>query len=56
MKEKFTFFFLLFSFSLMAQTQVGGDIDGEAAGDQSGRSVAINAAGDRIAIGANLNN
>ena len=32
--------------------QLGGDIDGEAAYDSSGRSVSMNAVGDRIAIGA----
>jgi hypothetical protein len=35
--------------------QQGLDIDGEAAGDQSGRSVSINAAGDIVAIGAVFN-
>ena len=35
-----------------AWTQLGADIDGEAAGDYSGTSVSINAAGDRLAIGA----
>jgi len=33
--------------------KLGQDIDGEAAGDQSGISVSINATGDRVAIGAN---
>ena len=37
-------------------TQVGNDIDGEAAGDQSGSSVAMSANGTRIAIGATYNN
>ena len=36
-------------------TQLGSDIDGEAAGDESGYSVSMNAAGDRVAIGA-INN
>ena len=36
-------------------TQLGGDIDGEVAGDQSGKSVSLNDAGDRVAIGAYLN-
>jgi hypothetical protein len=35
--------------------QVGQDIDGEAAGDYSGQSVAISSDGSRIAIGAPLN-
>ena len=34
---------------------MGRDIDGEAAGDISGRSVSMNSAGDRVAIGANGN-
>jgi len=33
-------------------TQVGADIDGEAAGDQSGDSVALSSDGSRVAIGA----
>jgi hypothetical protein len=36
-------------------TQLGVDINGEAAGDESGKSVSMNAAGDRVAIGANGN-
>jgi LPXTG-motif cell wall-anchored protein len=36
-------------------TQTGLDIDGEAAGDQSGISVALSGDGSRIAIGANSN-
>ena len=32
--------------------QQGQDIDGEAASDNSGYSVSMNAAGDRVAIGA----
>jgi len=35
--------------------QLGTDMDGEARGDHSGNSVAINAAGDIVAIGAYLN-
>jgi len=35
--------------------QIGNDIDGEAPNDQSGRSVAISANGNRVAIGASLN-
>ncbi len=34
--------------------QLGSDIDGEAAGDRSGRSVSMNAVGSRVAIGANF--
>ena len=36
-------------------TQVGADIDGEAAGDQFGFSVAVDAVGDTVIIGAILN-
>jgi hypothetical protein len=36
-------------------SQIGSDIDGKAAGDQSGRSVSMNAAGDIVAIGASGN-
>ena len=36
-------------------TQLGSDINGEASNDQSGRSVSLNAAGDRVAIGAPYN-
>jgi hypothetical protein len=35
--------------------QLGQDIDGEAEGDRSGYSVSMNAAGDRVAIGAYFN-
>ena len=38
-----------------AWIQLGADIDGEAAGDLSGCSVSMNAAGDRVAIGAQYN-
>ena len=36
-------------------TQVGSDIDGEAAGDRNGSSVAISSDGSRVAIGAHDN-
>lgn len=36
-------------------TQLGQDIDGEAAGDQMGRSVSLNGMGDRLATGAQSN-
>jgi hypothetical protein len=36
-------------------TQVGADIDGEAGGDQSGRSVSLSSDGSTVAIGAYLN-
>ena len=35
--------------------QLGADIDGEAAGDQSGYSVSLSADGSRVAIGARFN-
>jgi hypothetical protein len=38
-----------------AWVQVGADIDGEAAGDLSGRSVSLSGDGSRVAIGALLN-
>jgi len=46
------FLFISFAFT---QTQLGSDIDGEAAGDWSGNSVSMNSAGDRVAIGAMYN-
>jgi len=46
--------FLFISFTF-AQTQLGSDIDGEAADDRSGWSVSMNSAGDRVAIGAPWN-
>jgi len=36
--------------------QLGQDLDGEAPFDMSGRSVSLNATGDRVAIGAQYNN
>jgi hypothetical protein len=45
----------IYSWNGTAWTQLGADIDGEVAGDQSGQSVSMNAAGDRVAIGASLN-
>ena len=36
-------------------TQLGADIDGEAAGDGSGRSVSLSSDGSRVAIGAIMN-
>ncbi|PWL30298.1 choice-of-anchor D domain-containing protein [uncultured Roseivirga sp.] len=52
----FNFLFLVLLFPILAQTQLGNDIDGEAIGDQSGRSVAFSADGNRVAIGAPYNN
>ena len=45
----------LFASLTMSQEQLGSDIDGEAANDNSGRSVSLDSDGDRVAIGADLN-
>jgi len=45
----------VFQWNGVSWTQLGSDIDGEVAGDYSGWSVSLNAAGDRVAIGATLN-
>ena len=42
----------VYEYSDSSWTQIGSDIDGEAAGDRSGNSVSMNSAGDRVAIGA----
>ena len=55
MKHFITSILLLNCYLLHAQTQLGSDIDGEAADDGSGNSVSMNSAGDRVAIGANGN-
>ena len=41
--------------SVLAQTQIGADIDGKAAYDESGRPVSLSADGNRLAIGASGN-
>jgi len=46
---------ILFSFSTFAQIQIGKDIDGEAAGDFSGKSVSLSSDGSTVAIGALVN-
>ena len=46
---------LILTSRVFAQTQLGSDIDGEAAGDRSGVSVSMNSDGDRVAIGAYVN-
>jgi len=48
-------FFLILSIPASAQMQLGADIDGEAAGDQSGTSVSLSSDGTRVAIGAPYN-
>ncbi len=50
------FCLFLFSISLNAQVQLGNDLDGEFAGDQSGLAVALSADGNRVAIGSPQNN
>ena len=48
-------FFMITNFGYSQWTQVGQDIDGEAAIDRSGRSVSISADGTIVAIGASSN-
>ena len=45
----------IYEYSSGSWSQLGSDIDGEAAGDFFGMSVSMNAAGDRVAIGAHQN-
>jgi hypothetical protein len=45
----------VFDWSGSAWTQVGGDIDGEAAGDRSGIDVALSSDGTRLVVGASGN-
>jgi|SaaInlStandDraft_5_1057022.scaffolds.fasta_scaffold01342_2 hypothetical protein len=45
----------IFQFLSSGWTQLGGDIDGEAAGDESGTSVSLSTDGRTVAIGAYLN-
>ena len=45
----------VYEYSGSAWTQLGSDIDGEEAADQSGRSVSLSDDGSRVAIGANFN-
>lgn len=47
----FSISFILFSFTSISQTQIGADIDGEAAGDRSGHSVSMPDA-YTVAVGA----
>jgi flagellar hook capping protein FlgD len=56
MKNLFAVALLLICFTALGQwTQVGQDIDGEAARDQSGSSVSLSSDGSVVAIGANWN-
>ena len=45
----------VYALSSGSWTQLGSDINGEGTNDQSGSSVSMNAAGDRVAIGAHYN-
>ena len=45
----------VYEYSGGSWSQLGSDIDGEAANDESGISVSIDSDGDRVAIGAYLN-
>ncbi len=55
MKHFLTLLLILFFLPIHSQTQIGSDIDGEAAGDNSGWSVSISSGGKRVAIGAPYN-
>ena len=53
MKINLLFLIIIFSsINIFGQSQIGNDIDGEAAGDGSGTSVSISSDGTRVAIGA----
>jgi len=56
MRSKLAFLYFLFFGQLCAQTQLGSDIDGEAASNFFGQSVSISSNGNRMAIGAINNN
>ncbi|GIR23668.1 hypothetical protein CM15mP37_11730 [bacterium] len=45
----------IYEYASGSWSQLGADIDGEAASDRSGVSVSMNSAGDRVAIGAHQN-
>ena len=45
----------IYEYSSSSWSQLGNDIDGEADDDYSGIAVSMNSAGDRVAIGAYLN-
>ena len=54
LKDFFQIILLLSSFSLSAQTQIGADIDAEAADDRSG-IISLSSDGTRVAVGAYKN-
>ena len=55
MKKLILLTLLLLPLITFSQTQLGSDIDGEAASDRSGHSVSIDSDGSHVAIGAYLN-
>ena len=55
MKRIKLLFLLILCIPASAQIQIGVDIDGEAAGDESGGSVSLSSDGTRVAIGAPYN-
>jgi hypothetical protein len=54
--NKFTGLTRVYEYDGTNWVQLGQDINGEATGDSSGRSVSMNSAGNRVAIGATGNN
>jgi len=52
MKTRLLFFVLFSTLTIYSQTQIGVDINGEAAGDNSGASVCLSSDGTIMAIGA----
>jgi len=52
---KLKFFIFLFPVLVFSQTQIGSDINGEAANDLSGASISISSDGNFVAIGAPYN-
>ena len=55
MKPLYLLIFFFFSFSVSAQNQLGGDIDGEAINDRSGYALSLSSDGTIVAIGAPYN-
>ena len=53
--KKIILLLLLSNYSFSQITQIGSDIDGESAGDNSGRSVSLSSDGTIVAIGADKN-
>jgi hypothetical protein len=54
-KPLYLLIFFFFSFSVSAQNQLGGDIDGEAINDRSGYALSLSSDGTIVAIGAPYN-